>query len=288
MKHTLLFLLLWVASSAVGQQVRPRYFMQQAGDVVSETPYGANDAAGHYVQSGDARIYYEVYGEGDPILVLHGGIVGCTYEMGLLIDSLSTRYRVIAVSTRGHGRSEIGHSPVTYEQRAEDALAALSEVTDRPAVVLGFSDGAYTAYKLAAMHPERVEKVIAIGAGENLSLLRKVVGSDVETMKQTDPEFMKSQMALMPEPQRLQEYWQALPTFYNDLMIADKALFNSIQCPVLLISGELDPNAPLDTVLAAYRMIPNSRLAIIAGAPHQAMVTHFPAVWANIKPFLNQ
>lgn len=264
-----------------------RAFMQPDWYNGSSIQYGNNLKAGHYAQADDARIYYEVYGTGEPVLVLHGGGVGCTYEMGQLIDSLSTRYQVIAVSTRGHGRSEIGHKPVTYEQRANDALAALNAVTEKPAaLILGFSDGAYTGYKLASMYPDRVKKLIAIGAGENLLLLRKVGKNNVETMKKLDPAFMESQMAIMPEPERLQEYWDNTPDFYNNRMIADKKLFNSIQCPTLLISGELDPNAPLDTVISAYRMIPDCRVAIVAGAYHQVMVTDFLAVWANIIPFL--
>ena len=120
----------------------------------STTPYGNNEKAGHYVQAGDAKIYYEVYGEGKPVFVFHGGGVGTPYEMGQLIDKLRQNCQVIAVSTRGHGRSEIGHSPLTYEQKAEDMLAVMKAVTNEPAILLGFSDGAYTAYKVASMYPE--------------------------------------------------------------------------------------------------------------------------------------
>ena len=141
------------------------YFMQQPGNYESATPYGHNEKAGHYVQAGDAKIYYEVYGQGKPVFVFHGGGVGTPYEMGQLIDKLRQNYQVIAVSTRGHGRSEIGHSPLTYEQKAEDMLAVMNAVTNESAILLGFSDGAYTAYKVASMYPERVDRVIAIGAG---------------------------------------------------------------------------------------------------------------------------
>lgn len=103
---------------------------------------------GHYVQAGDARIYYEIYGKGKPLFVFHGGGVGTPYEMGQMIDNLRKNYQVIVVSTRGHGRSEIGHSELTYEQKANDMLAVIKEVTDEPAILLGFS-GAYTAYKVA-------------------------------------------------------------------------------------------------------------------------------------------
>lgn len=284
----LLFILSALCALSVQAQTKLSFFGQKSTDKVSATPYGANDAAGHYVQADDARLYYEVYGTGEPLLVLHGGIVGTTYELGQLIDSLSTRYQVIAMTTRGHGRSEIGHSPITYKQRATDALTVLKAVTDKPVIVLGFSDGAYTGYKFASMFPGRVKKLVAIGAGENQQLMRKVVVNKVEDMLKTAPEFMKSQMALMPEPERLQEHWNMLPVFYNDDMIVSKKLLSSIQCPVLLMAGELDPNAPLDTNISAYKMIPDCELAIIANGTHQVFIDNFPAVWANIVPFLNK
>lgn len=65
-----------------------RYFMQGPDVKGSPTPYGHNALAGHYVQAGDALLYYEVYGEGAPIAVFHGGAVGTPYELGTIIDKL--------------------------------------------------------------------------------------------------------------------------------------------------------------------------------------------------------
>lgn len=263
------------------------YFGQGPEDTVSEVPYGNNPAAGHYADAGDAKIYYETYGSGEPVLVLHGGGVGCTYEMGRFIDILARDRLVIAPSTRGHGKSGIGTAPITYEQKARDMMAALDEATDRPFTILGFSDGAYTAYKIAAMHPGRVKKIIAIGAGENVPALRRIPRSTLEGLARIDRRFIEERIALSPEPAKLQDYLDRYFEFFNRELIS-KALFGSIRCPVLLISGEKDLNAPLDTVISAYKMIPDARLAIIADAPHQAFVTNFDAVWANIVPFLKE
>lgn len=278
---TLLLAYAATASAATGA----RYFMQGPADIVSAIPYGNNPAAGHYVQADDAKIYYEVYGKGEPVLVLHGGGVGCTYEMGRFIDKLSKDHQVIAVSTRGHGKSGIGSKPISHQQRADDALAALTAVTDKPAIVLGFSDGAYTGYKLASLYPQKVKKLIAIGAGENVPALRQIVPSKIEDIRQMDPQFMDLQLQLCPEPEKLQAYWNEFYTFYNKLVVS-KELLNSIQCPVLVMAGELDPNAPLATVIAAYQMLPHAQLAIIANASHPAFITNFDAVWANIGLFV--
>ena len=285
MKKIINALLLCAITSFPGYSQNVHYFGQTDQDIVSAIPYGSNAAAGHTVQSDDAKIYYEVYGKGEPVLVLHGGGVGCTYEMGRFIDELSKDHLVIAPSTRGHGKSEIGVKPITYAQKAEDMMAAVNQVSKKPIVILGFSDGAYTAYKMAAMYPDRVKKVVAIGAGENVPGLRKIPIAKLTDFVALDKRFIDEKVALCPEPDKLQDYLDRYFTFFNNERIS-KELFNSIRCPVLVIAGELDSNAPLDTVINAYKMLPNAQLAIIANAPHQVFITNFEAVWANVKPFL--
>jgi pimeloyl-ACP methyl ester carboxylesterase len=167
MKILLLFLLTLLSLDIYSQQPVPlRHFMQVGPSPANETQYGNNPKAGHYVNAGDAKIYYEVYGKGQPIVILHGGIFGSTYEMHQFIDSLSKKYQVIAVSTRGHGKSELGSQPITYEQKANDVMAVINVVTKDSVIVLGFSDGGYAGYKLASMYPARVKKMVAIGATE--------------------------------------------------------------------------------------------------------------------------
>jgi len=284
MKPQLIFLFLFLNAAAFGQHTPMRHFLQVNPSPAGEIPYGNNPKAGRYVTAGDARIYYEVYGNGKPLVVLHGGGVGSTYEMARFIDSLSRTHQVIAVSTRGHGKSEIGTLPVTYEQKANDILTVINAVTGDSVTVLGFSDGAYTGYKLASMYPARVRKLIAIGAGEQVPGLRKVI-LDTNVMAQLDPAYWKQQMALAPQPDRIGEYWNNLAHFYNT-MTASKALFGSIKCPVLVLAGERDLNAPLATVLAAYQMIPNSQLSIIPNTGHVVFQENFTAVWASLVPFL--
>ena len=264
---------------------KPLRYFSQTGISSGKTQYGNNAKAGHYVQAGDAKLYYEVYGTGQPFVVLHGGVYGSAYEMFQFIDSLRKKYQVIAISTRGHGKSEIGSTPVTYEQRANDVMAVIDAVTNDSVNILGFSDGAYTGYKVASMYPERVKKLIAIGAGEQTPGLRKVVLDTAEAFD-LDRLYWEQQLSLMPQPERLQEYWaKNLAPFYNH-MVASKELFAKITCPVLVMSGERDMNAPLATVIAAYQMIPNSQLSIIPNAPHPVFLVNFPAVWASIVPFL--
>ncbi|SDQ90534.1 alpha/beta fold hydrolase [Flagellimonas zhangzhouensis] len=269
------WLLCWLAFSQVQAQTK----------TTEKVPYGNNPKAGAYVKAGDANIYYEVYGSGDPILLLHGGIMGSIDEMTGFIEKLKRDHLVVAMATRGHGKSEIGTAPITYELKANDVMAVINAVTKDSITLLGFSDGAYTGYKVASMYPNRVKKLVAIGAGEQIPGLRQVPAFSKERFD-LESDFWKSRLALMPEPEKLEEFWKQMTQFYNT-MVASKELFNSIQCPVLVLAGELDKNAPLATVIAAYQMIPDSQLGIVPNTGHVVFLENFDAVWASVKPFLN-
>ena len=264
-----------------------RYFLQPKTVAGSDTPYGNNPAIGRYAQTEDAKIYYEVYGEGKPVFVFHGGGVGTPYEMGQMIDRLRQTYQVVVISTRGHGRSEIGHTPLTYEQKAVDMLAVMREVTDAPATLLGFSDGAYSAYKVAALYPEAVERVVAIGAGTLRKGFFPAGSLRVADMEVLDKAFIEQQKNIMPEPERLQEFWTDYTDFWSKTEVGAEVL-GAIQCPVLLIAGDEDDHAPIATMMEAEQMIPNARLCIVPKAWHTAFLDNFAVTWAAVESFLRQ
>lgn len=269
------------------QQQTPKpliHFMQKGASPANETQYGNNPNAGKFVTAVDAKIYYEVYGKGKPIVVLHGGIFGSTYEMYQFIDSLSKNYQVIAISTRGHGKSELGTQPITYEQKANDVMSVIKAVTNDPVIVIGFSDGGYTGFKLAGMYPVKVKKLIAMGATELHPGLRDFA-FDAKQGVALDSLYWKQQLKLMPQPERLQEMFTLLGNMYSHLTL-DKVFFKTIQCPVLLITGERDNNNPPQRVISTAQMITNCQLGIIPNCTHGVFLENFPAVWACLVPFL--
>ena len=262
-----------------------RYFAQTPQMTSSTTPYGDNSQAAHYVKSGDAKIYYEVYGHGDPVVILHGGGLGSAYEMGCFIDKLKGSNQVIVISTRGHGKSEIGHTPFTLKQRADDIKAVLDDVdVKKAATVIGFSDGGYSSYSLAINYPSSVKKLVTIGAGEVLPT-NKFFVFDLKDWRKFDSNFIDQQQKLMSEPER----WQEMLDIYEDMWngaIISKETFSKIQCPVLVINGEKDPNSPMATAIAAFYELPNAHLSIIPNAGHACFLENFNAVWSVIEPFV--
>ncbi|ECZ3359585.1 alpha/beta hydrolase [Salmonella enterica] len=290
---TSLIALCMSAISAQAAEIQPNqplhWFGQNATGYQSVTPYGNNAKAGHYVQSGDAKIYYEVYGSGEPVVLLHGGLVGSMAEMSEFADRLKSSHLVIMVNTRGHGKSDIGSVLPSYKQKSKDLHEVLSALNISHTDIIGFSDGAYTGYQFSADYPQQVNKLVAIGAGEWKKGFvqggRKDRSEPLKSMIELDPRYWAEQENIRPQPDKMSQWFRQANQQYDQTTVG-KSLFEAIHVPVLVIAGEKDVNAPLDTVIAAYKMLPNAQLAIIPDAPHPAFTTNFDAVWASIKPFL--
>lgn len=278
------FIFLFFMSNVQAQQNLIRAF--QPANVVNKIPYGNNPKAGHYVQANDAKIYYEVYGKGQPIVLLHGGLFGSTVEFSDFINRFKKSYQVIAISTRGHGKSELGTEPLTLEQRANDAMTVINAVTKDSVIVLGFSDGGYSAYKLGAMYPERVKKMIVMGAGELRPGLREFKFTAKQAQEMDKP-FWDQQLKLMPEPNRIEDLFTQVANCYNNVTVS-KDLLGAIKCPVLVMAGDRDEGNPVERVVSAARFIPKSQIAIIPNAGHGCFLENFDASWACIIPFLKK
>lgn len=260
------------------------YFGQTAQSYQTPEPYGDNAPYGHYVSSGSANIYYEVYGKGQPIVLLHGGLVGSIGEMGELIDHLRSNYQVIAISTRGHGRSSVGNEALDYSQKAKDVLAVLQQLHLKQVNIIGFSDGAYTGYYFAYHYPQHIGKLIAIGAGEWQQGWRQF-NTPWQQLLNADPNYWQAQLALRPQAEQSEQWYQQQTAAYDQTKI-EKDFFAQIHTPTLVLAGEKDQNAPLDTVINAYQALPNAQLGIIANAPHNVLQGHFNATWQQINDFL--
>lgn len=250
-------------------------------------PYGYNDEAGDYFDAGNnTKLYYEIYGEGEPLLMLHGGVYGYIDEYSGLIPKLAEKFQVICLATRGHVKSDIGHEPFTYEQRANDAFKLIQHLGLTKVTVIGFSDGGYSAYKLAALHPDAVKKMVVMGAGDRpQDDNRKSFSYTAEKLMQSNGDYFKNRLKHMPEPDRWGEALQMLTDLYNKSVVSNET-FEKIKCPVLVMSGDRDEYISDESILAAHQKIANSQLSFIPGCGHVIFFCNFPAVWEAMKPFL--
>ncbi len=250
-------------------------------------PYGYNDKVGEYFEVSDStKLYFEVYGAGAPILLIHGGVFGYISEFSQLIPILSEEFQVICLATRGHVKSDIGHEPYSYEQRADDAYKLLQHLGAGQVTVIGFSDGGFAAYKLAAMYPDLVKKVVAIGAGDDPP--KDSPGNSnysAESLLAEYPDHFQKRLEYMPEPQRWDESLQMLNDLYN-MSYVSKETFEKISCPVLVMGGDGDEYSTPKEFLAVHEYLDDSQLSIVPGCSHVVFFCNFPAVWESMKLFL--
>lgn len=291
-KTIILTLGLGFTVNSLAQDNTVRYFGQSEASYQPTQPYGMNEKAGKYADVGDAKIWYEIYGKGEPVVVPHGGLVGSPAEMGEFIDNLvKSQYQVISITTRGHAKSYIGTAKPTYPQKADDLKKVLENTNIKEKVsLIGFSDGGYTALHFAKQYPEQTKQVVAIGAGEWAK--GYIQGSRKADMKfadiaQFDPQYWQQQAAIRPEPNKTAEWFEQANTTYNETTVS-KEIFSHIQAPTLLVVGEKDQNATLDSVLNAYKMLPKGSLSVIPNANHPVFIENFSAVWNAVQPFLAQ
>jgi len=251
-------------------------------------PYGSNEAVAHRVDVGDAKIYYEVYGEGPPLLLLHGGLYGYIDEYSAHIPVLSRHFKVIAVATRGHGRSEIGSKPYSYRLFADDARAVLQREADQPAVVIGFSDGARAACFMAAVYPAVVRKVVAIGCGLRPTPLSIAWAKQVtaESLQRESGDFVIERKRLMPNPERWDNFIENLRAAYLTSPQLTDEQAKEIKCPVLIVGGDRDTNNPVKSFEQARDAIPRARLVIVPDAGHVDSLQRSSVLSDIVMPFV--
>lgn len=256
-------------------------------------PYGNNLKTGKYINVGDAKLYYEVYGSGTPLLLLHGDTFGYISEFDQYIPLLAKHYQVIAAGMRGHGKSEIGTKKYSYKLFAEDALSILKQEKVDSATVVGFSAGAITAYYLAAYYPEKIKKVVAMGGTLDTSgykdgameELKKYSGDDYEKML---PDLVKSRKKLMPKTNSYNELIEKLKISWLQPVYVEKEKVAAIKCPVLTVAGDRDDYIQTEEFVRIYKLIANSQLAIIPNCSHVGLILDPSMFSAVVMPFLTE
>lgn len=203
----------------------------------------------------DITLYYQEKGNKEPFILLHGNGQNGSYFKNQ-IDYFSNRYRVIALDTRGHGRSPRGTKPFTIEQFSCDLYDFMEELEISEAVILGFSDGANIAMKFAMKYPNKVKALILNGGNLNPSGVKITTQLPIEIGYKIAGRFASKS----PEAKKNAEM---LGLMVNDPNIERNEL-SKITAPALVICGRYDIIRESHTKEIA-KNIPNAKLSIIRG-----------------------
>ncbi len=244
--------------------------------LAKSTEYGDNDSTGKSATVNGIKIYYEEYGQGQPLLLLHGNSESIN-SFRLQIPELSKSYHVYAIDTRGHGKSEDDGKIYTYDLFADDMNALLDYLQLDSVNVLGWSDGGNTGLIMAMKYPKKVKKLITMGAV--IFIDKTVVDKWVfKILKKEKKELAKDSSSFSKSRLRRIELLLTEPKHTFEEM-------RQISCPVLVMAGEKDIVREEHSKGIAAN-IPTATLMIVSKATHEFPWEDAPAFNKVVIDFL--
>jgi pimeloyl-ACP methyl ester carboxylesterase len=255
-------------------------------------------ATGSRVAINGMQLYYEVSGQGDPLIVLHGAYMNIP-SMGAIIPKLAKTHKVYALEFQGHGRTTDIDRPITYPSLADDVAAFMAAVGVHKADVFGYSVGAVVGLQMAIRHPAKVSKLVAASvaydvAGWQPEFKAMIPQLSVEMMMNTP--FAKDYPKLAANPAGFAELARKLIALEKEPM-AWAADVKKLKLPVLIITSDYDV-ATLEHSVAMFRLLggagmgdmgkplPTARLAVLPATSHTAIITQPELLHAFTEPFL--
>lgn len=229
-----------------------------------------------YQQVNGIRMYYEIYGSGKPLVLIHGGGSSILFDFKEIISRLEGQFQLIGIDLQNHGMTDHRDIPETFEQDAHDIAALLKALPIEKAFFWGFSNGGNTVMQVARLYPEIVEKLIIASAfykrsGMMDGFFESMAAATLESMPEPlkinflnlNPDFSKLENLFDKDSKRMQTFedW-------------DDGVLSSIDVPALLIGGDKDVMKP-EHIVEMWRLIPDSQLMILPATHSSYMMADF-------------
>jgi len=253
---------------------------------VDATPVPITTVPGRYADLNGIRMYYETYGKGSVLVLLHGG-AGNGDQFSQQIGPFQQHFHLVVPDMCAQGRTTDRPGPLTYHAMAEDVIALANRLGVKRFDVMGWSDGGVTGLDLAIHHPDRIRRLVTFGAnfspdGVNPS---DVAWNDTATVAAFGDGMREGWTKLNPQPGnyaaamgKILHMWKTEPHF-------TAAQLHSIKAPVLVCAGEHDL-IRRDHTEALTRAIPGAQMWIVPGASHGAMIEKPELVNPRVIEFL--
>jgi len=271
--------ILFTASQSNGQQIKP--------------------ASSGYAPANGIKIYYEVYGEGKPLILLHGAFYTIGMNWGELIPELSKTRKVIAIEMQGHGHTPYSDRELSITTLASDVEKVMDYLKIDSADVAGFSMGGSVAYQFAVQSPKRLRKLVIISSTYKTDGWLPIVNGAFKDFK---PEFFDNTPiktgydAVAPDKTKWRAFLKQMFDFAKVPFNVGDSNIAKIAAPVLLISGDndgLDKVELMKTyellgggVSADLQPMPKSQLAIVPSQGHVSLMMQTATILNYLNGFL--
>jgi len=212
------------------------------------------------------KVWYAVYGRGEPVLLLHGGLANANY-WGHQVRALQRHYQVIVMDSRGHGRSSRNQEPYGYDLMASDVVALLDHLKLKKAAIVGWSDGAIIGLDIAMKHPERVSRLFAFAANSDPSGVADIANNQVFNayIARAGEEYKR----LSPTPTAYKSFVDEITKMWESQPKWTAADLAAIKVPTWIVDGDHDEAIKRENTQFMAANIPGAGLLI------QPQVSHF-------------
>jgi pimeloyl-ACP methyl ester carboxylesterase len=254
-----------------------------------------------YASVNGLQMYYEIHGEGQPLVLLPGAFSGIATSFGKLIPQLSCSRQVVAFELQAHGRTADIDRPMTVEGLADDVAEAIRQLGLGQADVLGYSMGASVALHVVVRHPEVVRKLVLASGSYNRAGVHPGL---MESMGEMKPEMMygspwhEEYMRTAPHPEDFNQLFTKKTEMDRQLKDLPDEAIRAIKAPTLIIIGDSDFTRP-EHAVEMFRLLgggvfgdtpaglPDSRLAVLPGTSHVSLVDRVDWLVSMVNEFLD-
>lgn len=227
-----------------------------------------------YADVNGLHLYWERYGQGPPLVLLHGGMLTIELNFATLIPTLAASYTVIGIEQQGHGRTANIDREITYPNLASDVVALLDHLELPAATVVGHSMGGGVALELAVSHPDRVNGIVPMSASvrpeglhPDLSDPSTFATSPIMPTAQDFAEFSAACQRLSPHPEQFEQFLASMSGMDSHFLGWTDEQLAGIACPVLIVQGDRDFTL-VEHGAFMRDHIPGSALAVLPDTTH--------------------
>ena len=279
LRSILLIAIMFAASRSNGQQLKP-----------------SNSG---YAPVNGIKVYYEVYGEGRPLVLLHGAFMTIDLNWGQLIPELSKTRKVIAIELQGHGHTPYSDRKLSHATLASDVEGVMDYLKIDSADVAGYSFGGSVAYQFAIQSPKRLRKLVIISStykssGWLPSVTNALKGLKVEFFANTP--LHTAYDAVAPDKTKWTKFMEQMIAFAGVPFDFGDSNISKISAPVLIISGDNDGLDKIE-LIKTYKLLgggvaadmgrmPASQLAIVPGQSHVSLMMQTTTILTYLNNFL--
>ncbi|MBV8389381.1 MAG: alpha/beta hydrolase [Mucilaginibacter sp.] len=256
-------------------------------------------AASGFAPVNGIKVYYEVYGEGRPIVLLHGAFMTIEANWGQIIPELAKTRKVIAIEMQGHGHTPYSDRKLSHATMARDVVEVMDYLKVDSADVVGYSMGGEVAYEFAIQSPKRLRKLVIISSTYKSTGWLPEVNNAFKSFK---PEFFANSPlhtaydAVAPDKTKWTSYLEQMFAFAKEPFDFGDANIAKISAPVLIIAGDNDGLDKIE-LMKTYKLLgggvaadmgpmPKSHLAIVPAQTHVGLMMQTTTILGYMNDFL--